>query len=82
MPRRRRWDVKPPSRRGQYESPYTSVLLVDGEFYLIVERQRRGFVARRLSKSEERLALRAFDDLHADLEARLQAVRRTHDGDG
>ena len=68
--------MKPPSRRGQYESPYTAVLLVDGVHYLIVERRRDGFVARRLSKAEGVVVRRAFDDVHADLEARLGRYQR------
>lgn len=65
--------MKPPSRRGRYETPYTAVLLVDGAYYLIVERRRDGFVTRRLSKAEAAVVQRAFDDVHADLEARLRA---------
>ena len=68
--------MKPPSRRGHYESPYTAVLLVDGVHYLIVEQRRDGFVARRLSKSESVVVRRAFDDVHADLEARLGRYQR------
>lgn len=69
--------MQPPSRAGHYESPYTAVLVVDGDYYLIVDRRRDGFVARRLSKAEAVVVRRAFDDVHADLEARLvgRAVR-------
>ena len=72
--------MKPPSRRGHYESPYTAVLLVDGVHYLIVERRRDGFVARRLSKAEVVVVRRAFDDVHADLEARLGRYQRPIEG--
>lgn len=67
--------MRPPSRTGDYESPYTSVLIVDGAYYLIVDRRLDGFTARRLSSYEVRVARRTLDEAHADLEARLGGRR-------
>lgn len=68
--------MKPPSRQGDYESPYTAVLVIDGVSYVITERRSNGFVARRLSKREAKTVRDAFDDVHADLESRLGVRHR------
>lgn len=63
--------MKRPSRSGDYESPYTTVRIVDGVYYLVVDRRRGGFTARKLTAAETSIARRALDEAHADLEARL-----------
>lgn len=68
MPRRR-------SRRGDYPSPYTAILEVDGVMYRIADRGPSGFRAVRLTRAETETARRAFDDVHADVEARLVGAR-------
>ena len=77
MPKRRRCLVRPPSRGGHYESPYTAVVFVDSVPYLITERRGHGFSARKLNADEADMVRTAFDDLHADLEARLGRRQRT-----
>lgn len=68
MPRRR-------SRAGDYPSPYVAILEVNGVLYRIADRGRGGFRAVRLTRRETEMAQRAFDDVHADVEARLVGAR-------
>lgn len=68
--------MRRPRRDGTYPSPYAAIVEVEGVLYLIVERQRRGFRAVELTADEATVARSAYDDLQADLEARLLRGRR------
>lgn len=50
----------------------STVLVVDGEPFLITRREKTGFVARRLTGREKALALRLVADAHAEVWARLE----------
>lgn len=67
-----------PKRRdaGDYPSPYTALLEVDGAMFVITRRETAGFYAVRLTPEERDLAIRALDDAHADVEARIVGARR------
>jgi hypothetical protein len=65
----------PRRRSGSYPSPYTAVIEVDGAMYLLVDRTKRGFRGVRLTATETKMAREAFDDAHADVEARLVGSR-------
>jgi len=49
----------------------TRFVFVDGEVHLIVERTATGLSTRRLRGAERDLVVRALDDVHYDLEAKL-----------
>lgn len=68
--------MKPPSRHGAYENPYTAVVFVDAAPYLITERRRDGCVARKMDAAEAEIVRRAFDDVHADFGARMSRRQR------
>jgi hypothetical protein len=54
----------------------STVLFVDGEPFLITNREKAGFVARRLQGQEKTLALRLLANAHDEVWARLEPKAR------
>ena len=68
--------MKRPSERGGYQSPYTSVVVVDGAMFLVTDRERGAFRAMKLTSAECKPVTQALDAAHADVEAPIVGARR------